>query len=819
MNAYRGDEQEMSSNETKKWEEWQLTAYLLGELDPEVTQSIAAAADDPALAKELAELGVTLDSVRSLLQSEPVSSGDRDCLAKLDLPVLATRRVSEDQSDSSGQDRPFASLSAWSAWLTLAAILMIAVTLWGVRTADRQLADQRLVLNVPSIVAQPQVSSHSVDEAGQLGMSANFGDGKVEFVQDLDLVIVKGSEHDVQRTAELIEELKSNTRPTVLDGKNSSNDGVDLGAIRDLSKSAEATNLLSNVERADKLSRSDNAPIPMVAPPASSAQRAAGAGGRDGAMRGNRLGLEGGYAGVDDLYAKPLALGEQAEGLLYESRRGRFAQSGDKFAPLMENKFKQVSVDPLSTFSIDVDTASFSKARQYLLENHVLPPRDAVRVEEFINYFDYEYDGPQEDAPFGAALAATDCPWQPEHKLVRIALQATKVDLAKRPKANLVFLLDVSGSMAEPNKLPLVKETIRLLTYQLRESDRVALVVYAGAAGCVLESTPGDRQDEILSAIARLNAGGSTNGGQGIELAYRLARENFVPGGINRVILCTDGDFNVGVTNTEQLVELVAENAKSKVFLTVLGYGMGNTNDAMMEKISDRGNGVYGFVDSRQEAHRQMVKQLAGNLITVAKDVKIQVEFNPAKIAAYRLIGYENRALKNEDFNNDKKDAGEIGAGHCVTAFYQVVPVNASIAPSTPVEPLRYQPKPVDPGKLDESPKTTSVAQSGGQVDRDQTARELLAVKLRYKLPEGDESRLMTFPLEDQSTAYNETDRDFRWAAAVAEFGMLLRASQHKGNANWTSVLERATSAAGVAPDSVRAECLEMIRIATTLSQ
>ncbi len=496
-------------------------------------------------------------------------------------------------------------------------------------------------------------------------------------------------------------------------------------------------------------------------------------------------------------YRTPRIIIQEEEEASYGSR--------ERYESLVENQFQVVDKNPLSTFSIDVDSASYTKCRQLLLNNSRRPPPDAVRIEEFINYFDYEYAGPLDDKPFASHLAVATCPWQPQHKLVRIALQAKKVDLSERPAANVVFLLDVSGSMNEPNKLPLVKEAMRMLARQLGENDKVAMAVYAGAAGCVLEGTRGDQQQQILAAIDHLEAGGSTNGGQGIQLAYQLARDNFAPGGINRVVLCTDGDFNVGVTNTEALVDLVAENAKSNIFLTVLGFGAGKTNDAMMEQISNRGNGVYGFVDSRREAHRQMVQQLAGNLMTVAKDVKIQVEFNPTKVESYRLIGYENRMLATEDFNDDRKDAGEIGAGHRVTALYEIVPVGAtSLRDGEPIDELRYQPKPsiaIEP-KLDSNPAQVS----------DGVADELLAVKLRYKEPEGATSQLLTFPLADSKQTFGQADRDFQWAATVAQFGMLLRGSQYAGQSNWKNLLEQATDVAGVSPDATRQECLEMIR-------
>ncbi|GAB5403547.1 MAG: hypothetical protein Aurels2KO_17780 [Aureliella sp.] len=483
---------------------------------------------------------------------------------------------------------------------------------------------------------------------------------------------------------------------------------------------------------------------------------------------------------------------------------------GGKYAQIVENEFTGAKEVPLSTFSIDVDTAAYSKCRQLLLENQTLPPVSAVRLEEFVNYFDYEYAGPEGDDPFAAHLAVASCPWAPTHKLVRIALQAEKVEVEQRPASNIVFLLDVSGSMSNVNKLPLVQESMRMLVRQLDENDRVAMVVYAGAAGCVLESTTGDQQAEILAALERLKAGGSTNGAQGIQLAYDIARDNFIPGGVNRVILCTDGDFNVGVTSTEALVDLVEENARSKVFLTVLGFGMGNTNDAMMEKISNNGNGVYGFVDNRREAHRQMVSQLAGNLITIAKDVKIQVEFNPTKVQSYRLLGYENRVMANEDFNDDTKDAGEIGAGHRVTAMYEIVPVGVESSLNRPkVDPLRYQ---VDAREEDKEPVDQTV------VPPADFASELLAVKLRYKEPEGEVSKLLMFPLEDSNVEFADADRDFRWSASMIQFGMLLRRSSYKGASTWHQLVDQASSAAGISPDQDRQECLTMIRMARKLS-
>ncbi len=344
-------------------------------------------------------------------------------------------------------------------------------------------------------------------------------------------------------------------------------------------------------------------------------------------------------------------------------------EGGDQFEPIIENDFRRVSEEPLSTFSIDVDTASFSKSRQYLMQLHRLPPAGAIRIEEWINYFEYSYEPPAKDdkRPFATRVEMAQCPWNSAHRVVSVGIKGKVLDTAALPASNLVFLIDTSGSMNEPNKLPLVKESLRNLVNELREQDRVAIVVYAGAAGMVLDSTSASDKSKILRSINQMQSGGSTNGGEGIQLAYKIAREHFIKDGNNRVLLCSDGDFNVGTTSTDELVTMVETEAKGGIDLTVLGYGEGNFNDSMLEQISGRGNGNYAFVDNLEEANRVLVKQRAGTLYTIARDVKIQVDFNPKHVAAYRLIGYENRKLNNEDFKDDTKDAGEIGAGHCVT--------------------------------------------------------------------------------------------------------------------------------------------------------
>ena len=478
--------------------------------------------------------------------------------------------------------------------------------------------------------------------------------------------------------------------------------------------------------------------------------------------------------------------------------------AAEAYDTIQENPFLSPFQQPVSTFSIDVDTASYSNVRRFLTQGQ-LPPRGAVRIEELINYFTYDYPQPQKDVPFSVNIEVADCPWNPGHRLARVGLKGKEIAREARPVSNLVFLLDVSGSMQSPNKLPLVKSGMQQLVKQLGENDRVAIAVYAGASGLVLDSTTADQQTVIHSAIENLQAGGSTNGGAGIELAYKVAAQHFIKGGTNRVILCTDGDFNVGTTNQNQLVQLIEEKAKSGVFLTVLGFGMGNLKDSTLEKLADKGNGQYGYIDSEQEAHKVLVEQMQGTLITIAKDVKIQIEFNPARVAAYRLVGYENRILAKEDFDNDAKDAGEIGAGHTVTALYELVPPAEAAAVQAAGEPLKYQKPQVAPA--------APVADSR-LVDSD----ELLTLKLRYKQPEADKSQLIEFPVIDRGLKFSQASGDFGWAAAVASFGMLLRDSEHKGNSTLPAVLEMAEASKGEDRLGYRAEFINLVKAAQGLT-
>ncbi len=460
-----------------------------------------------------------------------------------------------------------------------------------------------------------------------------------------------------------------------------------------------------------------------------------------------------------------------------------------------ENGFKAVNQDPLSTFSLDVDAASYSNVRRFLNQG-TLPPAGAVRVEEMINYFQYGYAQPKGEHPFSVYTELADCPWQPEHKLLLVGLQGKKVDTKDLPASNITFLIDVSGSMDEENKLPLVKGALKLLADQLREQDRVSIVVYAGAAGLVLEPT--SNKARIREALDQLQAGGSTAGGAGIQLAYATAKRNFIKGGNNRVILCTDGDFNVGASSDDALVRMIEQERASGVFLTVLGFGMGNYQDAKMQKLADKGNGTHAYIDQMSEAKKIFVNEFGGTLFTIAKDVKFQLEFNPAQVQGYRLIGYENRILNKEDFNDDKKDAGEMGSGHTVTALYEIIPTGVETDLLGKVDPLRYSKK--EKSKL-------------------QHSEELLIVKLRYKKPDEDISKLMELPVSAQSIAYKQASGQFRLAAAVATFGMILSDSKYKGESDFTLVRSLASSAVGNDPEGYRREFLQLCDKASKLYQ
>ncbi len=465
----------------------------------------------------------------------------------------------------------------------------------------------------------------------------------------------------------------------------------------------------------------------------------------------------------------------------------------EEYSTIHENGFKKAVDKPLSTFSIDVDAASYSNIRRFI-NNGQMPPKDAVRIEEMINYFGYGYDQPKGDNPFSINTEISSAPWNEEHMIVQVGLQGKKLAMENLPPSNIVFLLDVSGSMNSPNKLPLLKSSLKMLANELRSQDKVSIVVYAGAAGLVLEPTRGDNKQKIMEALDKLSAGGSTAGGAGIRLAYETAKKNFVKGGNNRVILATDGDFNIGESSNAAMERLIEEKREEGVFLTVLGFGMGNYKDSKMEILADKGNGNYAYIDTMKEAKKVLVNEFGGTLFTIAKDVKIQVEFNPAHVQAHRLIGYENRLLNDEDFNDDKKDAGELGSGHTVTALYEIIPAGVESEFIKDIDPLKYQAR-----------DDVSVSASN----------ELMTVKFRYKEPDGKKSKLIT---EVISVGQKNASENLTWASAVAGFGMLLRDSEYKGDLTFDQVIRMARRSKGGDKFGYRAEFIQMVELAKGMS-
>lgn len=469
--------------------------------------------------------------------------------------------------------------------------------------------------------------------------------------------------------------------------------------------------------------------------------------------------------------------------------------NSEEYAAFAENRFRPAQSEPLSTFSIDVDGASYGNLRRMIGKGEI-PPQDAVRIEEMVNYFTYDYKKPAANDPVAISTETGVCPWNRSHRLVRIGIKAREIASEALPASNLVFLIDVSGSMYGPDRLGLVVSSMKLLVNNLREKDRVAIVTYCGRAETALGSVSGSEKQKIRDALERLEAGGSTAGGAGIQMAYDLARRNFIEGGNNRVILCTDGDFNVGVSSDAELEQLIAKERRSGVFLTVLGYGMGNYKDSKLQTLAEKGNGNHAYIDDLQEANRVLVNEFGSTMHTVAKDVKLQIEFNPARVQTYRLIGYESRLLNKEDFNDDTKDAGEIGAGHCVTALYEVVP--AGVAGHVPgsVDPLKYQ----------------SAAPVPSYTGPDS---EMLTVKLRYKEPDGEVSKKMEVPLIDSGR--EQVSSDFRFASAVAMFGQLLRNSDFRGTATYDDVIAVARKGLDNDPQGYRREFIRLVETVKNL--
>jgi Ca-activated chloride channel family protein len=522
-----------------------------------------------------------------------------------------------------------------------------------------------------------------------------------------------------------------------------------------------------------------------------------------GAVLGGRLAQVQGAVAAAPPPPPPPPLARAPEPAVAAARRAdevrRVAPNTEAYDRIVDNPFIRASQENFATFSIDVDTASYANVRRFLTQNQ-MPPRDAVRIEEMINYFNYDYARPSGNTPIAPNMEVASAPWNPANRLVRIGIKARELEGNRRPPSNLVFLIDVSGSMNTPNKLPLLKQGLKLLVDRLGENDMVSIVVYAGASGLVLPPTNGIRKETINQAIDSLYPGGSTNGASGIQLAYNQAVRNLIRGGVNRVILMTDGDFNVGITNQGDLTRLIEERAKSGVFLSVLGFGMGNIKDATLERLADRGNGNYAYIDNINEARKVLVEEMGGTLVTVAKDVKIQVDFNPGMVEAYRLIGYENRVLRTEDFNNDLKDAGDMGAGHTVTALFEVVPRGGTV-PGPSVDPSKY----VAPVASDTPRPTVS------------NSKEMLTLRVRYKQPDSDTSSRMDVPLVDRGGAFNRASSDFRFAASVASFGMILRDSPYRGLATLEWVLDIAEGSRGADRNGYRQEFITLVQKARQL--
>lgn len=505
------------------------------------------------------------------------------------------------------------------------------------------------------------------------------------------------------------------------------------------------------------------------------------------AMQGKVAGIR--IRGASTLNKRDMAAPAIYGSRSYEEYETRQKHNTEEYDGIAENIFYDPLKNPLSTFSIDVDAASYSNIRRFITGGQ-RPPKDAVRIEEMINYFDYEYVQPKGEDPFSINTEISTAPWNPKHKLVHIGLQGKNIPKDNLPPSNLVFLIDVSGSMSDENKLPLLKTSFKMLVEQLREQDRIAIVVYAGAAGVVLPSTSGAEKNTIIDALDNLQAGGSTAGGAGIKLAYAIAKENFQKEGNNRVILATDGDFNVGESSNGGMERLIEAKREEGVFLTALGFGMGNYKDSKMETLADKGNGNYFYIDSILEAQKALVNEFGGTLFTIAKDVKLQIEFNPARVKAYRLIGYENRLLRDEDFNDDKKDAGELGSGHSVTALYEIIPIGVD-SEFSKVDELKYQ-------------KT--------KIEKIAASNEIMTVKFRYKKPSGSASKLIVHPLLDENISIAKTSDNFRWSAAIAGFGMLLRDSEYVKDFKYEDVLQLAQHARGKDENGYRVEFINMVK-------
>jgi len=765
-----------------------LTAYALGELEPGEHAAVEAAIKgDPAAQAFVAQIRALGNDLAAALAKEP-------------LPVVGPKKKSETPpAREAYQPRRFIRFPYYLlGGLAAACFALVFVHQQREATLERaQLADARVSAKREKETALATTKRHELYE---IELKKDAEEARVA-----NMPAVKS---DTAISASALESLPAaapvvvDEPPTLLAQTNSvepkpSFTGNASGAANGIAEAKQAAaGKLADGSQGAAVAAADG--IDTVSP--FEVTRGAPAGyGAAKTLAGSRIGINVADVGsaVTVVRARKQPGESPSVGLPASSQP---AFNTEAYAYQADNDFLDVAGNPLSTFSIDVDTTSYANMRRFLRDGQ-RPPRDAVRIEELVNYFPYRYAGPKDKTPFAASMEVANAPWNPAHRLVRIGLKGREISEAERPALNLVFLLDVSGSMDMPNKLPLVKDSMRLLVEKLKPTDRVAIAVYAGASGLALPSTPASKKQEILAALDALTPGGSTNGAMGIQLAYDIAKANFVEGGANRVVLCTDGDFNVGVTNQGELTRLIEEKAKSGVFLTVLGFGMGNYKDATLQKLADKGNGNYGYVDNAAEAKKLLSDQLSGTLVTIAKDVKIQVEFNPAKVKSYRLIGYEKRLLTKEDFNNDKIDAGEIGAGHTVTALYEVEPADTGASGEIPaVDPLKYQ-----------------VPDKAKRVKADNSL-EMLTLKIRYKAPASNVSGKLEFPLVDSGADFATASQDFKFAAAVASFGMMLRESPHKGAVTFDSVLGWAEEGTGDDAGGYRHEFMDLVKMAKACS-
>ncbi|MBX3734918.1 MAG: von Willebrand factor type A domain-containing protein [Verrucomicrobiae bacterium] len=790
----------------------ELTAYALGELPPDQRAAVEAAiAGSPELAAEVRLLAATADHLERAMAAEPQPALKPTQRAAI---LQSPTRQGGVRSPAPARTPASTTILRWwhgvrtrwllaSAGVALAAITL-TLTFWtGGESPEVQFASLRYQERVP-------------EKPGSVTRPPETAPAPAPPIAASDKVKVRTSLQTSQ--AAPVQVIPAS--PTPGPGQTRGAVAADAGpSLADLSASPDSNYGLQFPKEADSLSASGQivefrsaagpdssqqvAPVPQLAT-AASASVAAGRGlaaATPTALNWQPAAPDTDRGRSDSL--QRLHLEPQPDRFVGESLVRR--PSGfESYAPITDNPFKSPGTAPLSTFGLDVDTASYANVRRFLRDGS-LPPADAVRLEELINYFRYDYPAPRGEHPLAATVEIAECPWREGHKLVRVGVQAAAVERAERPRANLVFLVDVSGSMEPENRLPLVKRSLRLLLDRLAEHDTVGIVTYAGESRIALEPTAATTsgRERILEVIEGLRAGGSTAGGAGIQSAYQLAGDHFIAGGVNRVLLCTDGDFNVGITDPDALQRLIEERARSGVFLSVLGYGMGNLKDSTMERLANRGNGNYAYVDSFAEARKVLGEQLEGTLVTVAKDVKVQVEFNPARVRSYRLLGYENRLLRDRDFNDDTKDAGEVGAGHQVTVLYEIEPAVPNLAGT---DPLRYQ------GATEAAPDP-AVRLRRGHED------ELLLLKVRYQAPEGTRSRLIEQPVKDGFQEWARASADLRFAAAVAGYGMLLRQSPHRGDLTWDRVLRMAEEGLGADREGYRAEFVDLARRAQHLSR